>query len=305
MSYRQVLINCACSLKFKDNQFIVKKGEQENQIAIEDINIIVIEHHQVTITSLLIDELSKRNIVVLFCGGNHMPVCMTYPLTQHYRPYEVFLFQKNQSNQQKTYVSEMLLKQKVKNQTIVMSLCNKNEESISKMKKYYEEIIGIDELNREGTAAKVYFNALFGTEFKRFENDDINAMLNYGYGVFRSAVARSLATYGFTLYIGVHHIGKENPVNLVYDMIEPFRPIIDYYVYENYNPYEEVLNVHMRKEIVFLLNAKVKVNDKEYSVQNAIDLLVKSYLRFLELGVAELDLPEVLAIDFDRLYEFI
>lgn len=305
MSYRQILINCECHLKFKDNQLVVVRNNIETQIAIEDIYIVVIENDSVTFTSVLIHELSKRNIVVLFCGSNHMPICMTLPQGQHYRPYDVFLMQQNQSQVQKNFVSETLLKSKIKNQLKVLEICNKNKESIQKMHRYYDEIVGIDELNREGTAAKVYFNALFGIDFKRFENDDINATLNYGYGVLRSAVARSLSTYGFTLYIGVHHVGKENPLNLVYDIIEPFRPVVDYYIAKNFNVYDKLLSVPIRKEIVHLLNAKVKVNEKEFTVQNAIDLLVKSYLRFLENGIMELDCPEILEIDFDRLYEFI
>ncbi len=303
MSYRQLLINCECYIKYKDKQLIICREKQENQVPIDDINIIVLENDQISITSMAISELAKRNVVLLFCGSNHMPITMTCPLGQHYRPYDVFMMQINQKDEQKFYMSEILLKAKVANQRRLLELLNKKEDTIQKMVSYEEEIIGIDELNREGTAAKVYFNSLFGTDFKRFDMDDINAMLNYGYGVFRSAVARSLATYGFTLYIGVHHCGKENPLNLVYDIIEPFRPIVDYYVAENYNYLEETLSVPMRKEIVYLLNVKVLVSGKEQTVQNAIDLLVKSYLRFLEFGDMNIEIPSLLEINFDLLYE--
>lgn len=303
MSYRQLLINCECYLKYKDKQLIICRGEQENQVSIDDINIVVLENEQIAITSMAMSELAKRNVILLFCGSNHMPVTMTYPIAQHYRPYDVFVMQMNQKDEQKFYMSEILLKAKVANQRRLLEFLNKKEDTIQKMISYEEEIIGIDELNREGTAAKVYFNSLFGTDFKRFDLDDINAMLNYGYGVFRSAVARSLVTYGFTLYIGVHHCGKENPLNLVYDIIEPFRPVIDYYVAENYNYLEETLSVPMRKEIVYLLNAKVLVSGKEQTVQNAIDLLVKSYLRFLEFGDMNIEIPSLLEINFDLLYE--
>lgn len=303
MSYRQILINCECHLKYKDKQLIVCRNGLENQIPLDDINIIVLENDQITLTSVLFNELSTRNIILLFCGSDHMPKAMTHPIGQHYRPYEVFLLQMGQSNEHKAFISEQLLKSKVSNQRRLLEILNKSEDSIALMKSYEKEIIGIDELNREGTAAKVHFNALFGTDFKRFDLDDVNSMLNYGYGVLRSAVARSLATYGFTLYIGVHHIGKENPLNLVYDLIEPFRPIVDYYVVENYKYLEETLSVAMRKEIVCLLNAKVEVSGKEYSVQNAIDVLVKSYLRFLENGEMELEVPKLLEINFDYLYE--
>lgn len=305
MSYRQLLINCECFIKFKDKQLIICRDKQENQVPIDDINIIVLENDQISITSMAISELAKRNVVMLFCGSNHMPVTMTYPIGQHYRPFDVFSMQMNQSDIQKCYMSEILLKSKISNQTRLLQFLNRKEETIQKMKKYEEEIVGIDELNREGTAAKVYFNSLFGIDFKRFDMDDTNAMLNYGYGVLRSAIARSLSTYGFTLYIGVHHCGKENPLNLVYDIIEPFRPIVDYYVAENYNYLEEVLSTTMRKEIVYLLNAKVRVSGKEQTVQNAIDLLVKSYLRFLEQGDLNIEVPELLEINFDLLYEYL
>lgn len=303
MSYRQVLITKPASIHFQNCQLVVECDGNQNQIPVEDIGIIMIESQQVQITSYCISELSKAGVVVHFCDASHIPIAMTIPQNKHYRPYEIFQWQQAQSDQLKAHITEQLLKAKIKNQYTVAMYCNVREESIQLLAEYEQALKGNDFENREGTAAKVFFNALYGKEFIRFNDDIVNSIQNYGYGVLRSAISQSLSAYGFTLFIGVNHKGKTNALNLVYDIIEPYRPIIDYYCYENLETFSATITPQIKKEIVYLLNSTVIVDNKQVTLQYSIDMLVRSYLRILEVGEVKLSLPTFPKIDFDKLYE--
>ena len=179
-----------------------------------------------------------------------------------------------------------------------MKFIGVDQSKIDMFDDYIDEIDGHDDINREGTAAKVFFNALYEQEYTRFESDPINAAQNYGYSIISSCISRHLSLLGFNLCIGINHEGHTNPFNLTYDMIEPFRALVDYYIYENKTTLTDELNVQTKKELVNLLNVKVKVNGTQVSVQYAIELLCKSYLRMLEFGDEELDLPELIETNF-------
>ncbi len=303
MSFRQVMIADACHLSIDMNRIKINRKDIENHIPIEDVSIIIVESQEVTFSSIFLTECALQNIPIIICGKNRMPISLTHPINHHYRPYQVLNFQIYQSSEIKEIITEMLLKSKIQNQLNVIVLKEGSEESISLLSTYIDEVQGRDEINREGTAAKVFFNQLYGKNYVRFEEDPINATQNYGYAIYRAAIARYLCAYGFNLCLGVNHCGQTNPFNLVYDFIEPFRPIIDYYISSHLTEITDKLNIRTKKELVNLLNAKVEVNGKEVTVQYAMELLVKSYLRVLENGVISLDLPKIKRIDFDKLNE--
>lgn len=303
MSYRQLLLAKKCHLATKDNQLIVKQEHTEHKIPLADLSIIVVDSCEITLTAYTISECSRFNVLILFTDNTFMPSTFTLPLNQHYRPYDVFLQQHKQSLQLENTLTEQLLKKKVQNQLRVLHYCAVSKDAQQLLSTYIDEIIDKDDINREGTAAKVFFTALYGDEFLRFSDDYMNHILNYGYGILRSALSRTLMSFGFTLYIGINHHGKTNPLNLVYDFIEPYRPIIDYYLYHHLHIIEPSLNLMRRKELIHLLNAPVHVNGRQYTLLYSMELLAKSYLSCLENGEIALALPDLAKLDFDKFYE--
>ncbi len=88
--------------------------------------------------------------------------------------------------------------------------------------------------NVEARAARAYWGALFN-DFKRADFDDRqNAALNYGYAVVRACLARSLSAVGLIPAFGLHHVSVTNAFNLADDLIEPFRPFVDYMVLKRF-----------------------------------------------------------------------
>lgn len=298
MSYRQLLILKKCYLSIENDNIKIKSDGNINRVPSEDVAIIVVDCNEITFSAPFFNQCSKEGIVVLICGNKHYPNAQVLPINTHYRLYDILLMQIKQTRRFKEDVTEQLLKGKLMNQQRVMSFIGADQEKIDMFDEYIKEIDGHDEINREGTAAKVFFNALYEQEYTRFESDPINAAQNYGYSILSSCISRSLSLLGFNLCIGVNHAGHTNPFNLTYDLIEPFRAIVDYYIYETKTTLTDELNVQTKKELVNILNAKVKVNGLLVSVQYAIELLCKSYLRMLEQGDEELDLPEIIETNF-------
>ena len=86
--------------------------------------------------------------------------------------------------------------------------------------------------NREASAARTYFLALFGSDFARNDpTNAVNAHLNYGYSIVRSSCARTIAAVGLSPALGIHHSSRRNPLSFADDIMEIFRPMVDWTVY--------------------------------------------------------------------------
>lgn len=92
-----------------------------------------------------------------------------------------------------------------------------------------------DPSNREGHSARIYFNKLFGNDFTRDANNDINAGLDYGYTLLMSVFAREIVKMGCMTQLGLKHSNQFNDFNLASDIMEPFRIIVDQIVYGHRN----------------------------------------------------------------------
>lgn len=111
----------------------------------------------------------------------------------------------------------MLVKQKITNQAKCLAYLNKD--GSRELHAIASEVKSGDSTNREGFAARVYFNSYMPSTTRQ-EDNTVNAALNYGYSIMRGSVARSLAAYGFIPAVGVHHCNELNPFNLADDFME-------------------------------------------------------------------------------------
>ena len=133
--------------------------------------------------------------------------------------------------------------------------------------------------NREGHAAKVYFNSLFGKEFVRHTGDEINAALDYGYAILASSINKEVSSNGCITQLGIKHKNEFNYFNLSYDIIEPFRVLVDNIVAENI---ENEFNKDYKYKLINVLNSKIKMEGKSYYFTNAIQIYVKGLLNALD-----------------------
>ena len=146
---------------------------------------------------------------------------------------------------------------------------------------YLEEITYGDATNREGHAAKVYFNALFGKDFTRTDDLLINTALNYGYSILLSAFNREIVLNGYLTQLGLFHDNMFNRFNLASDLMEQFRPLVDYMVLQmTLVEFERI----QKMELVNLMNKEVIINDRCELISNAIKIYCKSVFDALEDG---------------------
>lgn len=294
MGYRQVIIKKSEKLHFKDKQLIIDKDNQSTKIPLEDINYILIEDSTTIITTRLLAELGKNAISLIACDEKYEPTSIMYPYNYHFKQLDVFTHQLEIDDSIKNEFWNQIVKRKIENSIRVLEMTSKEEFPISKLNEYINEVIDGDSKNREGLAAKIYFRSIFGSDFIRFYDDNINAALNYGYTIIASAIIRNLAVYGLNTYLGIHHNSKINNFNLAYDFLEPYRSVIDKFVYDNKDDIVLPLSFEFRKKLINLLNKEVMHQNKKYTIEYSISLLIKSYIKSFSTGEIKLDLPTII-----------
>ena len=147
------------------------------------------------------------------------------------------------------------------------------------LQQYIEELQFGDESNREGHAAKVYFNALFGKDFSRSSDNSTNAALNYGYSIILSCFTREIALNGYLTQLGLFHDNMFNQFNLASDLMEPFRTLVDRKVLEM-KP--EKLEHEEKMLLVGIVNQEVQINGRREYVSNAIKIYTRSIFDAIE-----------------------
>lgn len=281
-------------LHFKDNQLIIDKDESSIKVPLEDISYILIEDSSTILTTRLLAELGKNAISLIVCDEKFEPTSIMYPYNYHFKQLDVFSHQLEIDDSIKNEFWNQIVKRKIENSIRVLEMTSKEEFPISKLTEYINEITDGDSKNREGLAAKMYFRSLFGSDFIRFYDDNVNAALNYGYTIIASAIIRNLAVYGLNTYLGIHHSSKINNFNLAYDFLEPYRSVVDKFVYDNKDDIVLPLSFEFRKKLINLLNKEVLHQNKKYTIEYSIGLLIKSYIKSFSSGEIKLDLPSII-----------
>lgn len=294
MGYRQVFIKRSEKLSFKDNQLIVLKDGEETKVPLEDVNYILLEDCTTILTSRLLAEIGKNAIALIICDEKHEPSSIMYPYNYHYKQLENLELQLNNTNSLKNELWRLVVTSKIKNQKRILEIKTKDEYTIEKLDNFISEVDSGDSGNREGLSAKMYFRSLFGSNFIRHFDDGVNNALNYGYTILKSCLVRYLSIYGLLTYYGINHKSKTNNFNLAYDLMEPFRPLVDSFVFDHIDELNEDLSYEIRKKLVNILNYEVIADGKRCTVEYSMDLLVKSYIKALSLGEVNLCLPELL-----------
>ena len=146
---------------------------------------------------------------------------------------------------------------------------------------YVKQIEFQDATNREGHAAKVYFNALFGKEFTRPAENPINAALDYGYAILLSAFNREVAANGYLTQLGLHHGNVFNRFNLSSDLMEPFRILIDRAVYE---AMPKEFEKDKKRRLLGVMHERVQIGESDQTVLNAVSIYTRSVLEALGSG---------------------
>ena len=284
MTWRTVVIRERAKLDYSLNFMTVRQEAGVKKISLGEIYMVIVENTAVSLTAVLLNELVKNKIKVVFCDEKRNP---SSELIQYYGSHDTSLKYKNQlewSKESKEKIWTRIVYEKIFNQMQFLKKLNKEEYRL--LEQYLSELEWNDSTNREGFAAKVYFNALYGMDFSRNKECFINAALDYGYSIILSAFNREIVASGYFTQLGLCHRNPFNKFNLSSDFMEPFRILVDEEVYKLEGT--EFTKDHKNK-LINILNKTVIIDDKNQTVANAI----KIYCRSLFSALAENDLEYV------------
>lgn len=280
MSFRTVVITKQSKISYKNRFLVVKQDANENYIHLSEIDTIIVDSISVSISTYLLKEISDNKINIIFCDEKHNPFGELKSFYSRHNSSKKIISQSRWEKVKKDNLWNKIVKNKIMNQALLLNKIKSDNYPL--VLSYVDEVQYGDKTNREGHAAKVYFNSLFGKKFVRNSGDNINAALNYGYAILLSTINKEIVNNGYLTQLGVHHKNEFNEFNLSCDLMEPFRVIIDNFVYYNK---DRNFDTNYKFDIVNILNSKFKYGNKNYILKDILTLYVKNTLDCLEKNI--------------------
>ena len=293
MAFKTLTIDSSAELHVHKGQLVALQNDATTQVALEDLACIVLSHPDITISSAALAYLGQNGISLLTCGQSYMPATITLPFASHSLYSGIVSKQLSVSIGFRNTLWKAIVKRKILNQAKTLELLGGDSSALEQIAR---EVRSGDPDNREALAARVYF-PLLSPGYTRDSVCPLTSALNYGYAVVRSTLARHVVSHGFITSVGLHHANEKNEFNLVDDLIEAFRPIVDLHVMRIDLAGEDPGNLSRgaRKQITGVLRRGCEMDGREASVLIAAEACVESLARALEEGDAKLfSMPRVI-----------
>ena len=204
---------------------VSEKGEEVGKVPLDDIAAVVANAHGLTYSNNVLIELSGRGIPIILCGPNHMPAAIVWPVDAHHLQTGRMNDQISANLPLKKRLWAQLVRTKILAQAATLAAVGASHTGFYLLSR---KVRSGDPDNVEAEAARRYWPLLFGPEFRRDKGGDaINGLLNYGYAVLRAGIARAVMAAGLHPGFGLMHSSRSNPMVLIDDLMEPFRPVVD------------------------------------------------------------------------------
>ena len=265
-------------------------------VPLEDIGVVLLDHPQITLTHALMAALLERNVALISCDEKHLPVGLMLPLDGNTIQTERFRSQIDASEPLKKNLWAQTVKAKIENQAEVLRRAGIDNKRLLAL---VPLIQSGDPDNVEGRAASVYWKLLF--EDLPFVRDRFglmpNAHLNYGYAILRAIVARALVGSGLLPTLGIHHSNKYNAYCLADDVMEPYRPFVDWMVY-NMLQNEEITGDDISKEhkvkLLSIATVDVQIDGKKSPLMVGLPRTTNSLVECFDGSRRKIIYPEFL-----------
>lgn len=296
MAKRTICIQNPASIAVKNGSLAIsQEGTLRGLIPLEDIWVLILEAHQVRVTAAALSRLVDSGIGVMLCGDDHMPNGLLLPIGAHSRHAAIVDDQLAISRPLKKRLWQRIVKAKITNQAEVLNQLGSDG---SKIKGFAKEVLSGDTSNRESVAASAYFKRLLPRGNRRV--GPYTPALDYGYTVLRSGIGRTAVSGGWLVSRGIHHSNNLNAFNLVDDLIEPFRPVVDLLVVQ-----EELggdLTPAVKRRLASIFEVLVKTKMGEVPVQVAIEEELDTLKSAVKGGnAALLELPSIIPLKWASL----
>lgn len=268
---------------------VTVKDGKNYKIPTDEIGGVIANSYGLTYTNSVLVKLAENNIPLVICGNNHMPAGILWSTDPHHKTAGRIDFQLQAKTPLYKRIWQSIVRTKIANQAMTLKALNKNHILVESL---IPKVSSGDSSNIEGLAARTYWKELFGKNFIRDQDGGgINSMLNYGYAIIRSGMARSVMGAGLHPAIGIFHKNKSNPMRLVDDLMEPFRPIVDFKVYGLSAKLCYELTPDIKKSLVETLYLDMDSPRGRSPVINRMQTLATTFAISLERQKIVTDLP--------------
>ena len=270
---------------------VTQDGVEKSQIPCEDIGVIVVDQPQTIYTHQLLCHLSSTDAVIVLCDQNHMPTSIVLPLSDHSTLVPRLQLQISMSAPRRKKLWAEIVKEKLKRQAGNLPDDYPAKEKILNLAR---DVKSGDTTNREALGARIYWqNWLWQEEFRRDRDEPgINAMLNYGYAIVRAALARAVVASGLQPSLGLMHRNRSNGFCLVDDLIEPFRPMVDFQVRELYREGYREMTPECKKQLLLLLAIPMELRRETGPSGVMFQRYVHSLVRCMDGTEKKLGIPK-------------
>lgn len=282
--------------KYRGFMLVKRDSVEVGRVPLDDMTVVILSAHQITLSKSLLSELAARHIPLMTCGKNFHPHAFSLPYAVHYDQTGVLWMQIEASKPLQKRLWQSVVEQKIINQRLVLDYFNPDHKAVKELEILSRRVKSGDPENIEAQAARQYWPALMGDDFRRDRAQvGENSFLNYGYSIVRAATARAVCGAGLTPALGIHHRNRKNAYALVDDMMEPFRPVVDLHVRQILDAGGnalESLTPAMKKDLVKVLDLDVQVEKGITSVMNSMHRLAHTLVQSLQAGENKLEFPK-------------
>lgn len=289
MAFRTVYIESACKMSYKSGYLVVRKEDDTAKIHLSEVSTIILQTMQVFISAYLMAELAKNKISLVVSDDKCNPIGQYLPLYGAHNTSKRITEQIAWGEPIKKRVWQRVIKDKIREQARFLEERDYEAEA-KQLFSIVAEVRSGDTTNREAQAARLYFAALFGSDFSRELDIPLNAALNYGYAVLLSMVNREIVSRGFLTQTGICHRNEYNQFNLACDLMEPFRPAIDRAVVDYMNC---EFDGDVRRMLSDIGNTYVNYRDGSYRLSSVISQYVQQCLNALNKKIAVEDIEGI------------
>jgi CRISPR-associated protein Cas1 len=282
MAWRIVHVKEGDVLRLRLDNLEVMKQDNKVFIPLSDITMVVLEGNRTMLSTKLMSRMSQNNVGLVICDDKYLPVGIYLPYGQYHHYSKRVIKQSSWSDEQKGIIWQEVIGQKMQNQLAFAQYSGVETERLELMEDLINDLQIGDATNREGHVAKVYFDSLYGKSFTRDDDCLINAAMNFGYAILRSCMARIVVGNGLVTMLGIFHRNEFNSFNLVDDLMEPYRPLMDYWVNKNVLDDKEYLSYESRLKIIEFMNQKIKINNKKMTIDNSMQEYVQNFISAID-----------------------
>ena len=292
MLKRTLVFSSSMILTLKNQQIVIAykdSPEEKRTVPIEDTGIVLLENQQTSITLPLLNALVERDVQVVICDNKGMPSAMVQGMNSNNLQGETLRNQIACGEVLKKQLWKQVVEAKIKNQASLLDTIGENG---NVLKPFYSNVRSGDTDNREGIAARIYFQHLFGDSFARNRDEPgINALLNYGYSILRAATCRAIVSSGLLPAIGIYHHNRSNAYPLADDLMEPFRPFVDEVVYDLAMRGETELTKDVKGELISVLYADTMYEKVKRPLCVGLSMTTASMVKCLSKELNTISMP--------------